>query len=50
MLVPLGTVIVAFEATAQFLAVTEVPPLSVTPVPALFRAMMQAVPLDFTSA
>jgi hypothetical protein len=39
--VPQGTLTVLFEAIAQFGAEMAVPPLSVTPVWALLRAMMQ---------
>ena len=50
MLVPFGAATDAFEETAQLLAVTAVLPLSVTPVPLPFRAMMHAQPLGFSSA
>jgi len=41
-LVPHGTVMVLFDETAQLLAVTEVPPLSVTPLLAPSSARMHA--------
>ncbi len=50
MVVPQGTTSEAFEATEQPVAVTAVPPLSVTPAPPELRAMMQPVVFTFSSA
>ena len=50
MVSPHGTVTVLLELTAQALAVTAVPPLRVTPEPAVLRAMMQPAALGLSSA